>query len=87
MGSQRIIMGMSVRGFLYQLSGWADDHPIFRHSWLAASIRPWRDRCFPGCGEQYFHVDGLKHLIMPATNLTLFKIAMVMRLARAGTSR
>jgi peptide/nickel transport system permease protein len=31
-------------------------------------------------------MDGLKHLIMPATNLALFKIAMVMRLARAGTS-
>jgi peptide/nickel transport system permease protein len=32
-----------------------------------------------------FTLDGLRHLIMPATNLALFKIAMVIRLARAGT--
>ncbi len=29
--------------------------------------------------------DGLRHLLMPATNLALFNLAMVTRLARAGT--
>lgn len=29
--------------------------------------------------------DGLKHLILPAINLALFKMALVIRLARAGT--
>jgi peptide/nickel transport system permease protein len=41
---------------------------------------------FLGVESSIFTMDGLKHLIMPATNLALFKIAMVMRLARAGTS-
>ena len=29
--------------------------------------------------------DGLKHLIMPATNLALFNLALLIRLTRAGT--
>ena len=29
--------------------------------------------------------DGIKHLIMPATNLALFNLALVIRLTRAGT--
>ena len=38
-----------------------------------------------GLQSSVFTLDGLSHLIMPATNLALFKIAMVIRLARAGT--
>ena len=38
-----------------------------------------------GIESSIFTVDGLKHLIMPATNLALFKIALVVRLTRAGT--
>ena len=30
-------------------------------------------------------VDGLRHLVLPAVNLALFKLAMMIRLARAGT--
>jgi len=30
-------------------------------------------------------LDGLKHLVLPAVNLALFKFAMMIRLARAGT--
>ena len=30
-------------------------------------------------------VDGLRHLVLPAVNLALFKFAMMIRLARAGT--
>ena len=40
---------------------------------------------FLGLQSSVFTLDGLSHLIMPATNLALFKIAMVIRLARAGT--
>ena len=40
---------------------------------------------FLGLESSVFTLDGLSHLIMPATNLALFKIAMVIRLARAGT--
>src|SRR5690606_6273953 len=29
--------------------------------------------------------DGLRHMILPAINLALFKMALVIRLARAGT--
>ena len=31
-----------------------------------------------------FTIDGLRHIIMPAINLSLFKISMVIRLTRAG---
>jgi peptide/nickel transport system permease protein len=30
-------------------------------------------------------LDGLRHLVLPAVNLALFKLAVVIRLARAGT--
>ena len=42
---------------------------------------------FLGIRSSLFTFDGLLHLIMPATNLALFKIAMVIRLARAGRWR
>ena len=42
-------------------------------------------KIFLGIESSIFTLDGLKHLIMPATNLAFFKIAMVIRLARAGT--
>ena len=32
-----------------------------------------------------FTWDGLRHLVMPATNLALFKLALLIRLTRAGT--
>ena len=41
--------------------------------WLPAS----------GRGEA-FSIDGLRHLILPAVNLALFKISLVIRLTRAG---
>jgi peptide/nickel transport system permease protein len=31
-----------------------------------------------------FTIDGLRHLAMPALNLALFKISLIIRLARAG---
>jgi peptide/nickel transport system permease protein len=33
----------------------------------------------------FLTVDGLRHLLLPALNLSLFKLALMIRLARAGT--
>ncbi|WP_292935204.1 ABC transporter permease [Noviherbaspirillum sp.] len=38
-----------------------------------------------GLPVSFLSWDGIRHLIMPATNLALFNIAMVIRLTRAGT--
>jgi len=38
-----------------------------------------------GVPVSFLSLDGISHLIMPAVNLALFKISMVIRLARAGT--
>jgi peptide/nickel transport system permease protein len=37
-----------------------------------------------GVGWSFFTLDGLRHLLLPALNLSLFKTALVMRLTRAG---
>jgi peptide/nickel transport system permease protein len=37
-----------------------------------------------GVTSSVFTVDGLRHLAMPALNLALFKISLIIRLARAG---
>ena len=38
-----------------------------------------------GFPVSFLTLDGLSHLLLPATNLALFKISLVIRLARAGT--
>ena len=38
-----------------------------------------------GVDVSFLTLDGLRHLVMPALNLALFKISLVIRLARAGT--
>lgn len=38
-----------------------------------------------GIQVSFLTLDGLQHLILPAVNLALFKLSMVIRLARAGT--
>lgn len=38
-----------------------------------------------GVAWSFLTVDGLAHIILPAANLALFKFAMMVRLARAGT--
>ena len=38
-----------------------------------------------GIPVSFLSWDGIKHLIMPATNLALFKLSLVIRLTRAGT--
>lgn len=41
-------------------------------------------RMFLGVEWSFLTLDGLKHLILPAFNLALFKIALLIRLTRAG---
>lgn len=52
--------------------------------WLPSSGRGSTVNVF-GISTSLFTVDGLAHLAMPALNLALFNIALVIRLARAGT--
>jgi peptide/nickel transport system permease protein len=52
--------------------------------WLPAGSRGETVQVF-GVGWSFLTADGLKHLILPALNLSLFKLAMMIRLARAGT--
>lgn len=40
---------------------------------------------FLGIESALFTLDGLQHLALPALNLALFKMALIIRLARAGT--
>ncbi len=52
--------------------------------WLPAGGRGETARLF-GVEWSFLTLDGLKHLFLPALNLSLFKFAMMVRLARAGT--
>src|SRR3546814_20671760 len=38
-----------------------------------------------GVDVSFLTLDGLQHLLLPAINLGLFKLSLVIRLARAGT--
>jgi peptide/nickel transport system permease protein len=53
--------------------------------WLSASGRGETVEIF-GVGLSLFTVDGLKHLFMPALNLALSNIALVIRLTASGTA-
>lgn len=52
--------------------------------WLPAGGRGETVRVM-GLDLGFLTLDGLRHLILPAVNLALFKLAVVIRLARAGT--
>ena len=52
--------------------------------WLPAGGRG-ATRSLFGIEWSVLTLDGWKHLILPAINLALFKLAMMIRLARAGT--
>ena len=52
--------------------------------WLPTSGRGQTDMLF-GVPVGFLTWDGLKHLFMPALNLSLFNIALIIRLTRAGT--
>jgi peptide/nickel transport system permease protein len=52
--------------------------------WLPAGTRGETISVF-GVEWSFLTLDGWKHLLLPALNLSLFKFAMMVRLARAGT--
>lgn len=51
--------------------------------WLPSTGRG-ETATYLGITSSVFTVDGLRHLAMPALNLALFKISLIIRLARAG---
>ena len=52
--------------------------------WLPSGGRG-ETRALFGVGWSFLTLDGLQHLVLPALNLALFKISLVMRLVRAET--
>ena len=52
--------------------------------WLPAGGRGPTREIF-GVAVSFLSVEGLKHLVLPAVNLALFKLALIIRLTRAGT--
>jgi peptide/nickel transport system permease protein len=83
----RVIMTVSILGFSVP-TFWVGLILILTFAvelgWLPAGGRGDTVEVF-GIGWSVFTLDGWTHLILPATNLALFKLAMMIRLARAGT--
>ena len=83
----RIIMGSSILGISIP-TFWLGLMLIIIFSvllgWLPVSGRG-DTAIFLGIESSIFSLDGLRHLILPATSLAFFKLAMVIRLARSGT--
>jgi peptide/nickel transport system permease protein len=82
----RIIMTGSIVGFSLP-TFWVGLLFIMTFSvwlgWLPASGRG-RTVSVLGIQWSFLTIDGLRHMILPALNLALFKISLVTRLARAG---
>ena len=83
----RVIMGVSVLGFSVP-SFWIGLILIFVFAvnlgLLPAGGRGETVMLF-GIEWSFFTANGLKHMLLPAVNLALFKLALMIRLARAGT--
>lgn len=85
--SGRTIMGLSILGFSLP-TFWVGLMLIMVFSvqlgWLPSNGRGSTVDLF-GLPVSILTWDGLKHILMPALNLALFKISLVIRLTRAGT--
>lgn len=83
----RAVMAISILGFSLP-SFWVGLLLIMLFSvqlvWLPTGGRG-ETREFLGMHWSLLTADGLRHLVLPALNLALFKISLVMRLARAET--
>jgi peptide/nickel transport system permease protein len=83
----RLIMGLSILGFSVP-TFWVGLVLILTFAvtlgWLPAGERGDTVTVF-GVPWSFLTLDGLRHLFLPALNLALFKLAMMIRLARAGT--
>jgi peptide/nickel transport system permease protein len=86
-GFSRTIMGGSILGFSLP-SFWVGLMLILLFAvqlgWLPSFGRG-ETVDIMGISLSFLTLDGLAHLLLPATNLALFKISLVIRLARAGT--
>ncbi len=84
--SSKLIMSGSILGFSLP-TFWVGLMLIMIFSvqlgWLPASGRGETVTVF-GMKWSFLTMDGLRHLILPAFNLALFKLALVIRLTRAG---
>lgn len=84
--SARLIMGASILGFSLP-TFWVGLMLIMFFAvylgWLPASGRGETIAIF-GWPVSFLTLDGLRHLLLPALNLALFKLALVIRLTRAG---
>jgi peptide/nickel transport system permease protein len=85
--ASRLIMGLSILGFSVP-TFWVGLVLILTFAvtlgWLPAGERGETVTVF-GVPWSFLTLDGLRHLFLPALNLALFKLAMMIRLARAGT--
>jgi peptide/nickel transport system permease protein len=85
--ASRLIMGFSILGFSVP-TFWVGLVLILTFAvtlgWLPAGERGDTVTVF-GVAWSFLTLDGLRHLFLPALNLALFKLAMMIRLARAGT--
>ncbi len=85
--SSRLIMAISVLGFSVP-TFWIGLILILTFAvnlgWLPSGGRGDTMLVF-GVPWSIFTLDGWSHLVLPATNLALFKLAIMIRLARAGT--
>lgn len=85
--SSKIIMGGSILGFSLP-TFWVGIMMIMVFAvmlgWLPSTGRG-RTVEVLGVGLSFLTWDGLRHLILPALNLALLKMSLVIRLARAGT--
>jgi peptide/nickel transport system permease protein len=85
--ASRLIMGLSILGFSVP-TFWVGLVLILTFAvalgWLPAGGRGDTATLF-GVPWSFLTLDGLSHLFLPALNLALFKLAMMIRLARAGT--
>ena len=82
----KTIMGVSILGFSLP-TFWVGLILIMvfavQLGWLPSSGRGPTELLF-GIPVSFLSLDGLRHLLMPAFNLALFNIALVIRLTRAG---
>lgn len=83
----RVIMSGSILGFSLP-TFWVGLMMIMVFAvmlgWLPSTGRG-QTSAFLGVQVSFLNWDGLRHLLLPAVNLALFKLALVTRLARAGT--
>ena len=83
----KLIMGLSILGFSVP-TFWVGLVLILAFAvtlgWLPAGGRGDTATLF-GVEWSFLTFNGLQHLFLPALNLSLFKLAMMIRLARAGT--